>query len=63
MQSACSNVTGPRLLIADDHPIFAESLRLYLEKTCTVAEAMRLRPDGDGCGRCQVCALGLNHLQ
>ena len=55
-----SNVTvqgkGPRLLIADDHAIFAEALRVYLEKTHTVvgivrvgramvAEATRLRPD------------------
>jgi DNA-binding NarL/FixJ family response regulator len=48
--------TGPRFLIADDHAIFAETLRVYLEKTYTVvglvldgqamvAEAMRLRPD------------------
>jgi DNA-binding NarL/FixJ family response regulator len=47
---------GPRFLIADDHALFAETLRVYLEKTCTVvglvldgqamvAEAMRLRPD------------------
>jgi DNA-binding NarL/FixJ family response regulator len=45
-----------RLLIADDHAIFAEALRLYLEKTYTVAgmvldgramvsEAIRLQPD------------------
>ena len=44
------------LLIADDHAIFAEAMRVYLEKTHTVvglvrdghamvAEAMRLRPD------------------
>jgi DNA-binding NarL/FixJ family response regulator len=48
--------TGPRFLIADDHVIFTEALRVYLEKTYTVvgvvldgrvmvAEAMRLRPD------------------
>ena len=48
--------TGPRFLIADDHALFAETLRVYLEKTYTVvglvldgqamvAEAMRLRPD------------------
>jgi DNA-binding NarL/FixJ family response regulator len=47
---------GLRLLIADDHKIFADALRLYLEKTHTVvglardgyamvAEALRLRPD------------------
>ena len=44
------------LLIADDHVIFAEALRVYLEKThkvaglvrdgrAMVAEAMRVRPD------------------
>jgi DNA-binding NarL/FixJ family response regulator len=48
--------TGPRFLIADDHAMFAEILRVYLEKTYTVvglsldghamvADAMRLRPD------------------
>lgn len=48
--------TTPRLLIADDHAIFADVLRVYLEKTFTVVglvmdgramvtEAMRLRPD------------------
>jgi len=48
--------TGPRFLIADDHAMFAETLRVYLEKTYTVvglsqdghamvADAMRLRPD------------------
>jgi DNA-binding NarL/FixJ family response regulator len=47
---------GHRFLIADDHEIFAEALRLYLEKTHTVvglvrdgcamvAEGLRLRPD------------------
>ena len=47
---------NPRFLIADDHAIFAETLRLYLEKTyavvgmvgdgrAMVAEAMRLLPD------------------
>jgi DNA-binding NarL/FixJ family response regulator len=46
----------PHLLIADDHAMFAETLRVYLEKMFTVvgvvmegralvAEAMRLRPD------------------
>ena len=46
-----------RFLIADDHAIFAESLRIYLEKSCTIVgiaqdgramieEAIRLRPDG-----------------
>ena len=52
--SACGTV--PRLLIADDHAMFAEALRVYLEKAFTVvgvvmdglamvAETMRLRPD------------------
>ena len=47
---------GPRFLIADDHALFAEALRGYLEKSYTVigivrdgramvAEALRLRPD------------------
>jgi DNA-binding NarL/FixJ family response regulator len=46
----------PCVLIADDHAIFAETLRAYLGKTCTVIgvvtdgqtmlqEAVRLRPD------------------
>ena len=56
MQSVSPRTTGPRLLIADDHAMFAETLRVYLEKTYSVlgvvldgramvAEAMRLRPD------------------
>jgi DNA-binding NarL/FixJ family response regulator len=56
MQSVSSRSTGPRFLIADDHAMFAETLRAYLEKTYTVlgvvldgramvAEAMRLQPD------------------
>ena len=56
MHSQSSHSTGPRLLIADDHAIFAEALKVYLEKTYTVvalvndgctmvAEARRLRPD------------------
>jgi DNA-binding NarL/FixJ family response regulator len=47
---------GTRLLIADDHAMFSEALRVYLEKTYTVvgmvldgramvAEATRLQPD------------------
>jgi DNA-binding NarL/FixJ family response regulator len=50
------NVSRPSVLIADDHAIFAETLRIYLEKKFTVigavvdgrallAEAIRLRPD------------------
>jgi DNA-binding NarL/FixJ family response regulator len=56
MESVSERRTGPHLLIADDHALFAETLRVYLEKTFTVvgvvmdgramvAEAMRLRPD------------------
>jgi DNA-binding NarL/FixJ family response regulator len=56
MQGVCSRSTGLRFLIADDHAMFAETLRVYLEKSYTVvglvldgqamvAEAMRLRPD------------------
>jgi DNA-binding NarL/FixJ family response regulator len=56
MESVSSHRRGPRFLIADDHAIFAESLRVYLEKTYFVvgvvhdgramaAEVMRLRPD------------------
>ena len=48
--------SDPRLLIADDHAIFAESLRMLLEKTyavvgivtdgrALVSEAARLKPD------------------
>jgi DNA-binding NarL/FixJ family response regulator len=48
--------SGTRLLIADDHAIFAESLRMLLEKTyavvgivtdgrALVSEATRLKPD------------------
>ena len=48
--------SSPRLLIADDHAIFAESLRMLLEKTyavvgivtdgrALVSEATRLKPD------------------
>jgi DNA-binding NarL/FixJ family response regulator len=54
--SVSAHGTGPRFLIADDHAMFAEALRVYLEKTYAVvgvvlngrimvAEAMRLRPD------------------
>jgi len=51
-----TNRSGPRLLIADDHAIFAESLRMLLENTYAVvgivadgralmSEAARLKPD------------------
>ncbi len=56
MEIVSARGTGPRLLISDDHAMFAETLQVYLEKTFTVvgvvtdgramvAEAMRLRPD------------------
>jgi DNA-binding NarL/FixJ family response regulator len=56
MESLSVHEKGPRFLIADDHAMFAEALRVFLEKTLTVvgivrdghamvAEAMRLRPD------------------
>jgi DNA-binding NarL/FixJ family response regulator len=56
MENVSARRTGPHLLIADDHAMFAETLRVYLEKTFTVvgvvmdgramvAEAIRLRPD------------------
>jgi DNA-binding NarL/FixJ family response regulator len=49
-------VSGPRFLIADDHPMFAEALRVYLERTYPVVglvsdgralieAALRLRPE------------------
>ena len=54
--SSDQNTSRPRILIADDHLIFAETLRTYLEKTSFVIgvvadgrtllqEAIRLRPD------------------
>jgi DNA-binding NarL/FixJ family response regulator len=56
MERICTHGTAPRFLIADDHAIFAEALRGYLEKTYAIAgvvldgralmtQAMRLRPD------------------
>ena len=56
MESTHQNLSRPRILIADDHAIFAETLRAYLEKTLTVIgvvadgrtmvqEAIRLKPD------------------
>jgi len=56
MQSVFAHSMGPRFLIADDHAMFSEALRVYLEKTYTVigvvldgramvAEALRFRPD------------------
>jgi DNA-binding NarL/FixJ family response regulator len=56
MQTVHQNTHRTRVLIADDHAIFAESLRAYLEDTCSVIgvvadgramlrEAVKLRPD------------------
>jgi len=56
MPSAPAGSFRPRLIIADDHAIFAETLRLYLEKLYSVLavvtngramvqEAVRLSPD------------------
>ena len=56
MVGVASHETAPRFLIADDHAIFAEALRAYLEKIYTilgvvldgralVLETMRLQPD------------------
>jgi DNA-binding NarL/FixJ family response regulator len=54
--SSDHNTSRPRILIADDHVIFVEALRAYLEKTYAVVgavadgramlqEAFRLKPD------------------
>lgn len=56
MESLRPNTSPPRILIADDHAIFTEALRVYLEKTFAVIrvvadgramlqEAIRLAPD------------------
>jgi len=56
MENVSVHTKSSRLLIADDHAIFAEALRVFLEKTHTVVglvqdgqamvtEAIRLRPD------------------
>jgi DNA-binding NarL/FixJ family response regulator len=56
METVSPKRSGPRFLIADDHTIFAESLRAYLEKTyvvigvvadgrAMVAEGIRLMPE------------------
>jgi DNA-binding NarL/FixJ family response regulator len=56
MELMSADKSLPRLLLADDHVIFAETLRVFLEKTYTVQgvvsdgramveEAIRLRPD------------------
>lgn len=56
MQTLHQSTSRSRVLIADDHAIFAETLRAYLENTCSVVgivadgqamlrEAIRLQPD------------------
>jgi len=56
LESSFLGGTRPRFLIADDHAMFADALRVYLERTYTVigivnegrslvSEAVRLRPD------------------
>jgi DNA-binding NarL/FixJ family response regulator len=56
METLRTRASCPRILIADDHAIFAETLCFYLEKTFSVVgvvadgramvdEAIRLRPD------------------
>ncbi len=56
MENIHPNASRPRILIADDHTIFAEALRDYLGKTFSVVgvvadgramlqEALRLKPD------------------
>jgi DNA-binding NarL/FixJ family response regulator len=56
MERIPTHGTSPRFLIADDHAIFAEALRGYLEKTYTIVgvvldgralmqQAIQLRPD------------------
>lgn len=41
MENVPARGTGPHLLIADDHAMFAETLRIYLEKTFTVVGVVR----------------------
>lgn len=56
MQDVRTSISPPRFLIADDHAIFAETLRLYLERSypvvgvvhdgrALVEEALRLKPE------------------
>jgi DNA-binding NarL/FixJ family response regulator len=56
MESACAGRALPRVLIADDHLIFAQALRVYLERTYRVLGvvadgralidvALKLKPD------------------
>src|SRR5258708_19230874 len=56
MESVHTRASRPRILIADDHAMFAEALSVYLEKTFNVIgsvvdgrsmleESIRLKPD------------------
>ena len=56
MEPGLPNTSRPRVLIADDHAVFAETLRIYLEKRFTVIgvvadgramlqEAIKTKPD------------------
>jgi len=56
MEAVLRNTFRPRVLIADDHAVFAETLRIYLEKRFTIIgvvadgramlqEAIRLKPE------------------
>jgi DNA-binding NarL/FixJ family response regulator len=56
METVHTRATRPRILIADDHAMFAEALCVYLEKAFTVIgsvvdgramlqEGIRLKPD------------------
>ena len=48
MGSLSTHGGGPRFLFADDHAIFAETLRVYLEKTYTVVEVVGRSRHGGG---------------
>ena len=56
MQDGCASLPRPRFLIADDHAIFAETLKIYVERSypvigvvhdgrALVDETLRLKPD------------------
>ena len=56
METVRRNTPGPRIMIADDHAVFLEALKCFLQKSylvigtvtdgrALVTEAMRLKPD------------------
>ena len=56
MRDGCTSLSRPRFLIADDHAIFTETLKIYVERTypvigvvhdgrALVDHALRLKPD------------------